>query len=221
MRFILTFLLLLSSLPSQAQSSSSSSSSSGLVGNVSLVDTAVIPPPPGPQGAQGLPGPQGPQGVAGTPGVAGIAGAPGAEGPVGATGPVGPVPPLAYFDAYTTNSGFIFESPIVFENTPQNLGFLYNNTTGQITFTQSGTYEISFGFLDVTEVPGGISLLLNGVTIPGSLTSSFGLGATNTLIVGFNAGDVLVVFAAAEAVVLGNLDPSAYITINQLESFPL
>jgi hypothetical protein len=103
----------------------------------------------------------------------------GPPGPTGPTGPTGPVGPNALTDAsflsvFTKTNpagGVPSHSPVVFDQLAipvQGTAFTYNNTTGAVTFNQTGFYLVTYGVsvppaepffipeFEVVLTPGGI-----------------------------------------------------------------
>ena len=94
-------------------------------------------PPMGPSGPTGIIGPMGPTGPIGPMGRFGSH-----------TGPTGPAGPVGYAWAFKTNSQYVV-TPLIFETlifteTPELIGWSYNNLNGAFTCLNSGKYLVSF-----------------------------------------------------------------------------
>lgn len=153
------------------------------------------PGPQGPVGPSGDPGPQGPAGAAGVPGPDGV---PGVEGPMGPTGPSGLV---TVFGAFSAGSSTIDPAGIIPFNDQYVPPLGVVNSAGSITISESGTYEVSFGF---GNNPGtglwSFGLAVNGSLLPEVIqnlgigqrgTTLSRVGSLGTFTVNLVAGDVL------------------------------
>lgn len=140
-----------------------------------------IPGPTGPSGSTGATGPSGPAGATGPSGgpsgPTGATGATGATGPTGATGATGPIGltgpgvETALLSAYDTATQALDPNEIVqfplLSAPVSGTSFTYNAATGEVTFLQAGTYDLTYGLRVVED--GLFGAALNGVPIPGTL----------------------------------------------------
>ena len=105
--------------------------------------------PTGILGPMGHSGPTGPVGPMGPPGPMSPLGRHGPGAHTGPTGPAGPVgQALGYAWAFKTNSQYVV-TPLIFETltfteTPELIGWSYNNLNGVFTCLNSGKYLVSF-----------------------------------------------------------------------------
>lgn len=120
--------------------------------------------PPGPTGPAGTFGPTGPTGPTGPAGTTGPAGAAGSTGPTGAPGAVS-----SYASAAIGSTSVDILSAIPFTDVLlPSQGILLSS--GQFLFTESGTYEISYGYTTAGPIADTwiFNLYLNGSPLTGT-----------------------------------------------------
>ena len=199
--------------------------------------------PPGPTGptGEGVTGPTGPTGPSGESitGPIGATGPTGPEGgPPGPTGPTGPTGPAG--GGGSTVATYIFvpgsEANITIMNTGADLVFtntVFNNTAGAVTaalptttFTlQPGVYLIDFELVAAAATllpfaPVRVGLALDGVSLPGSMTTSFqeGVGfqippvvALPDFAAGWTHGRYPISIGSVSTIAVRNFDTFLYI----------
>lgn len=123
------------------------SGATGGRGPITYTGPTGILGPMGRSGNMGHSGPTGPVGPMGPPGPMSPLGRHGAHtGPTGPAGPVGSA--LGYAWAFKANSQYVV-TPLIFETltfteTPELIGWSYNNLNGAFTCLNSGKYLVSF-----------------------------------------------------------------------------
>ena len=207
----------------------------------------------GPTGDMGPTGPTGPTGRTGPTGPTGLMGPTGRTGPTGNTGPTGPINIGAYGMFYSlinqeiTPVNRITGVAMSCENTSFANGVIMNSTSSlgpktQITFTNSGKYNIQFSaqFSNEsvsTEHYAGVWFKKNGTDIPN--TNRFFsmpivplVGTGGDLVASFNvfldisAGNYIEIYWTADNIIVKLLHtgvfspypatPSVIITVNQI-----
>ena len=123
---------------------------------------------PGPQGPAGPQGPTGATGATGPQGPIGLTGPQGIQGPIGPQGPAGTI--ASYGSFYTTTAQTITNDSYPLENTTTSSNMTVDPTTGIVTLTNAGTYQIDYG----VHVESGavetdyVTLYLNGTEVTGT-----------------------------------------------------